>query len=348
MPMVNFVPDTMGGTESVLRALLPVLAAQPGLDVTAYLSAAARFDGKAEVLHGVSGGKSLKDWARTRLQTLLRRSSLHRQIGAADLYAYPFTVPWPEPPRGIPRCVTVHDVQHLDLPELFSPQVRAFRALAYDRPPRTAQAVITVSEWAKERIATRLRIDPDKIHVAYNGVNRAAFTPNLGQRKHFALYPARGWPHKNHELLLRAWPQVRRAVPDLELVLTGGALDGIGPVPAGVTVRGLVSFAELIELYQQASVLVFPSRYEGFGMPVLEAMATGCPVACSTAGSLPEVCGDAAITFDPGDIDALAAAVVQALADTEQLQRRGLARVEAFTWQGCAEATERAYFAAVG
>ena len=103
---------------------------------------------------------------------------------------------------------------------------------------------------------------------------------------------------------------VRRDAPALRLVLTGGGLESLGDLPSWVDNRGLVSREELLSLYQRAACLAFPSRYEGFGLPPLEAMASGCPVAAAAAGSLPEVCGDAATMFDPDDAADMAQAIL--------------------------------------
>src|SRR5215213_8016876 len=121
----------------------------------------------------------------------------------------------------------------------------------------------------------------------------------------FLLYPASPWPHKNHARLLEAFTLVRRERPELRLVLTGS---GHGVLPDGVESVGYVTQDELASLYRRASALVFPSLYEGFGQPPLEAMACGCPVACSDLPPLREVCGDAAVYFDPEDPEAIAAA----------------------------------------
>ncbi|POC80821.1 glycosyl transferase family 1, partial [Vibrio vulnificus] len=102
------------------------------------------------------------------------------------------------------------------------------------------------------------------------------------------MYPARGWAHKNHAKLFEAMKILKKSHPDLTLVLTGGGLDELSP-PDNVEVRGLVSFEELKDLYRTAKCMVFPSLYEGFGLPPLEAMASGCPVASSKSGALPEV-----------------------------------------------------------
>ncbi len=170
-----------------------------------------------------------------------------------------------------------------------------FRALAYHRSARSARIVIVPSEFVRERAVHFLGLDPARVRVIHHGIDHERLTPGDEPREPFLLYPARPWPHKNHARLYEAFSLLRRERPGLRLVLTGGGHEGA--VPAGVEVLGNVPDAELVSLYRRASALVFPSLYEGFGLPPLEAMACGCPVACSNAASLPEVCGDAARYF---------------------------------------------------
>jgi glycosyltransferase involved in cell wall biosynthesis len=131
---------------------------------------------------------------------------------------------------------------------------------------------------------------------------------------------------------------LRARLPDVRLVLTGGGREALGPLPEWVEHLGHVSDAALRDLYRSASCLAFPSLYEGFGLPPLEAMASGCPVAAATSGSLPEVCGDAAVLFDPRDVDAISSAMYVAITSRERLVPLGLARARLFTWRACADA----------
>ncbi len=155
----------------------------------------------------------------------------------------------------------------------------------------------------------------------------------------FLLYPARAWPHKNHARLFEAFALLRRERPELRLVLTNYE----GRTPERVESRGRVAPDELADLYRSAVALVFPSLYEGFGQPPLEAMACGCPVACSSVASLPEVVDGAARLFDPTNPQEIAAAVEDILRDPDPWIQAGLARAAEFTWNACARAHETVY-----
>jgi glycosyltransferase involved in cell wall biosynthesis len=187
-----------------------------------------------------------------------------------------------------------------------------------------------------------MSVDPDRIEVIHLGLDHELFRPGDEQREPFLLYPANPWPHKNHARLFEALALVRRQRPELRLVLTGTGLERLD-VPEGVEVKGRVPHEELASLFRRASALVFPSLYEGFGQPPLEAMASGTPVAVSTAGSLPEVCGDAARYFDPTSVEEIAEAVLTVLEAPEPLMERGLRRAAAFTWDETARRHDAVY-----
>jgi glycosyltransferase involved in cell wall biosynthesis len=139
--------------------------------------------------------------------------------------------------------------------------------------------------------------------------------------------------------LFDAFQVLRERHPNLELVLT--SYDG--PVPDGVRSLGHVSRGELVRLYQTAAALVFPSLFEGFGQPPLEAMACGCPVACSNAASLPEVCGEAARLFDPTSVEEIVDATEDVLANGDVWRPRGLERARTFTWDETARRHDEVY-----
>jgi len=209
---------------------------------------------------------------------------------------------------------------------------------------RRARRVIAISQHVKETLVERMEIEADRVDVIHLGLDHDLFQPNGAEaRRPFLLYPANPWPHKNHERLFDAFRRVRRARPELRLVLTGTGLERLPPHPEGVEVRDRVPREELAELYRTASALVFPSLYEGFGQPPLEAMASGTPVAVSAAGSLPEVCGDAAIYFDATSVDEIAEAIVAVLERPGHLVERGLARAAQFTWDATARRHDEVY-----
>ena len=345
LSMLTLVPGGMGGSETYVRELVRELSGRD-LDVSALVSpAGAGFGGgmAEQVVADFPTGAAARDRARALVLAGLRRRRLAAWSAGPDVVHYPFTVPVPPTVDDQRSVVTLLDVQHRDLPQLFSRAERAYRSVAYDRAARHADAVVTISNFCKQRIVAHLGIDPTRIHVAHLGVRAEEFTPQLGAREPFLLYPAKGWPHKNHRTLFDAFRLLRADRPDLHLVLTGAQTHELAPVPDGVEVRGLVERAELVELYRRAAVTVFPSRYEGFGLPPIEAMASGCPVAVAAAGTLPEGVGDAGVLFDPDDPDDVARGVEEAIDRASELQHPALERSRAFTWGACADVHERVY-----
>jgi glycosyltransferase involved in cell wall biosynthesis len=200
--------------------------------------------------------------------------------------------------------------------------------------------VITISEHAREALVERLRLDPQRVVAIHLAVDQDRFSPDGRAREPFLLYPANAWPHKNHARLFEAFGRLRAERPELRLVLTGAAHDRLPPLPDGVESRGHVGLDDLVGLYRSAAALVYPSLYEGFGIPCVEAMACGCPVAASDVASIPEVCGNAAVYFDPLDPESIAEGIRRVL---DAPPPGGPERAARFTWDECARRHDEVY-----
>ena len=272
-----------------------------------------------------------------------------------DVLHHPLTVPIPVLP-GTPTVTTVYDLQHHELPQLFSRSERAYRRWAYDGAARRADLTLTTSEYSRARLAELPGVDPARIQSIPMGIDHDRFTPTGGDAderiaartpERFVLYPANLWPHKNHNRLIEAFGNI--ADHELELVLTGqdyGRGEGLqrAVARAGVAGRvhhlGHVRADELPALMRAAEAMIFPSLYEGFGSPPLEAMACGCPVASSSRASLAEIIGNATLTLDPDSVESITEAIERIARDTdlrERLRDRGMRHAASFTWQACAE-----------
>jgi glycosyltransferase involved in cell wall biosynthesis len=260
---------------------------------------------------------------------------VRRELELDELEAihFPLTVMIPRV-AGPPAVTTILDLQHEFLPGFFSRAELAYRRVVYRSSASASRRVITISEHARETLVERLGLDPERVHAIHLGVDHARFAPGEEERGDFLLYPANRWPHKNHERLFAAVERTGR-----RLVLTGSGHEG-KPAPRFVDVRGRVAPEELVRLLRTAAALVFPSLYEGFGQPPLEAMACATPVVVSDLPPLREVCGDAAVYVDPLDADSIAAGIEEAL---RRGGSDGPARAARFTWDACARAHDAVY-----
>jgi glycosyltransferase involved in cell wall biosynthesis len=230
----------------------------------------------------------------------------------------------------VPTVVTVHDLAILRAPEVFPPWHRLYGRFGLRRVLMAADAVVAVSAFSRDETVELAGVPAERIRVVPHGVD-SIFTPD-GRRAdgEYVVAVATLEPRKN---LARAVEAARQAGVELRVVGARGwggvDVDGwIGEVPD----------AELAALYRGARCLVYPSLYEGFGLPVLEAMACGTPVVTSAATAMEEVAGGAAVLVDPLDVAAIAAGIRETLDRRDELVSLGLARSREFTWERAADA----------
>lgn len=312
--------------------------------------------------------RSVKWYIRGVIRNLFKFDLLNPEIYASkvDLLHHPFSLLSPTCP-DIPSVITFHDLQHEFYPEFFSKTELLYRKINYRNSAAHAAKIIAISQFTKNSLIDFLGVNPDKIHVIPNGYG-AEFEPindelrlktvrdRYNLHKPFMFYPAATWPHKNHLTLLQA---VRAMVSQYKfdglLVLTGIPMQNNDRVMEeirrlnltdSVRVLGYVPYQDLPGLYNLARMLIFPSYFEGFGIPIVEAMACGCPIVCSNTTSLPEVAGPAAVLFDPHQVDEIAGKAWQLWCDEgtrAQMKLLGFERVKTFSWRNNAEETLAVY-----
>lgn len=267
-----------------------------------------------------------------------------------DVYFCPFGTLWPRPVRK-PSVLTFHDMQERFYPEFFTKKEHEERFFHYDWSLRMADAVIAISEFTRDMSVQIAGASRRKFHVVHHVPDElpapqkpATWTP-ADEARPFVFYPANFWKHKNHLALIAAMARVKSENPGLALVCTGSLLgrdaewnDAVAAAGVGDRIRhlGKVSRAEISWLFRHARALVFPSLFEGFGIPLLEAMQTDCPIACGHNTSQPDVARHAALYFDAANPASIATAILRIDRD-EPLRTRlvaaGRERLGAFTAQ---------------
>jgi len=292
---------------------------------------------------GVTHAQKLWAWIASRVY----RRRVWRDIesaagGEIDIAFYPFTAVQPRPRRGTKSIVVVHDLQHLDMPHAFTRAQKIYRRIAYERPSMTCDAVVTVSDFTSKSVIEHLGVPSTKIHRVYPGIDSDLFRPGTRTApvEPVLYYPARGLPHKNHQRLFRAVERAREAHPGLTLILSGSDEQSLHPLPDFVVHVGNITPENVRDLYRGVTAVVFPSLYEGFGFPPLEALATGTPVVASRAGALPEVLAEHAILVDQLDVMSITDGIEKALLMSNSGSRSSADSASAvahFTWSKTAE-----------
>ena len=261
-----------------------------------------------------------------------------------------------------PLVVSIHDVSYARRPEWYPNRLDPLRLAFYARSARRADRVVACSTFSRDEIVAAYQLDPARIDVVPLAVG-SAFSPLPERtREPFVLHVGDLHPRRNLTMLLEVIADLRRSESSLgaiRLVLAGadrgelatlrGLAQRLGAVEA-LEYAGVPGDGDLAELYRRASLFAYPSRYEGFGLPVLEAMSSGCPVVSSSAASLPEVTGSSAMLVGPEDARGWREAIRHVLGDPGyacELARGGLQRAATFTWDRTADATLASYRRAV-
>lgn len=272
--------------------------------------------------------------------------------------------------RSSRPVLTIHDLQYLFYPEYFTRSKLTYLRNMVPRSAEAARVVMTPSEFTRRTVIERLGIDPSIVVVVPHGISSTTRTaPSVDVRARYGidgryfLYPAATYPHKNHLMLVDAFARLLETHPEATLVLTGahgstqwgtarstesGIAEEVRRLGIEERVRplGYVPQEDLEALYQQAVALTFPSRFEGFGAPILEAWSRGCPVIASDATALPEVMGDAGYLLSPDNPEEWRNAMWDLLEDEDLRSiyaRAGAERAKRFSWARAADVLEETY-----
>lgn len=355
-----------GGIGTYLRELVPALqAADPTIRITLFH---ARFPGGRPEPWMASFDRRPLDRSIRRLYptwNLAGRPALPEPLASMDLLHAPTPAGIPPPGHGQRLVATVHDLAFRAFPRAFPRSWRALYRLGTRRAARRADAVIVPSESTARDLVRHEGADPARVHVVPMAAallateeDPAAVLRQLKVRVPYLLFVGTLEPRKNVVRLVRAYRRAigRSGLPHA-LVLAGPLGWGAQPLhrelalegPGEVQLTGAVGPSDLDALYRGADAFVYPSLYEGFGLPVLEAMARGVPTITSATSSLPEVAGDAALTVDPRSVLHIADSIQRLLTDPperERLAKAGEARATGFSWRRTAELTLKVYEAA--
>ena len=269
---------------------------------------------------------------------------------------------------NVPWSLVIHmkTMHAFTVPEAISPMARVYRQMQYPRSARVADAIIINSESLRAEIQRYLKVDDRKLRLIYEAVDHDLFKPGdaaaarakvatHGVTKPFVLFVSSLWQYKNCDGLLRAWALARGELGDRQLAIVGAGrdekylaslrslADELG-IAGDVVFVGGIPLEQTVDFYRAADLFVYPSLNETFGLPILEAMACGCPVVTSDTSAMPETAGQAAVLADPKDPASSARAIVEAAGpDRDRLRDLGLRRAGQFTWGATAAATLDVY-----
>lgn len=263
---------------------------------------------------------------------------------------------------NIPTTFSIPDMQHEYYPDFFTKEVLDWRKKYFQLSALSASVIFTISERSKDDICRFLNVAPEKVIVTYldsapwfneqlNGLMMNEVKNKHELPEKYIFFPANTWPHKNHKTLIESFKLVHERHPDLVLMLTGYGSNAHEDIVKQIKESGLsknirflgyVDKKEIPYIYKAAQCLVFPSLFEGFGIPIVEAMRSECPVVCSNNTSIPEVAGEACLYFDPLDVQDIAEKVISLIESPllrAELVEKGREQVEKFSYERCARQT---------
>ncbi len=280
-------------------------------------------------------------------QVTLPRAATRAEIDV--LYSPGYTLPLR---AQCPQVVTIHDTQFLDYPPDFPWLSRQAQRVLVGRGARVAGAITTVSSFSRGRIARYFGVPEEKIFVAHSALSGLFESPQpCPVEKPYLLYIANTYPHKNAPRLVGAFARIADQIPH-RLVICGQPREGEPPVHPRVERIHHIPYEHLIGLVQGADLMVFPSLYEGFGRPVVEAQEAGTRVIAANSASIPEIGGNGATYFDATTVEGIAEAILGALSESAEERQRyieaGQRNAKRFTWEACAHQTLEAFHHALG
>jgi glycosyltransferase involved in cell wall biosynthesis len=268
---------------------------------------------------------------------------------------------------NIPWSLVLHlkTMHAFSAPVSVAPLTRMYRRLNYPRSARAADAIIINSQSLRSEVEQYLQVDPRKLKLIYEAVDHELFRPgdagearaqvkSHGVTEPYVLFVSSMWPYKNCDGLLRAWAIARAELPGRQLVVVGPGRDekyyaGLHTLADELGISGEVVFTggvpleDTVAFYRAADVFAYPSLNETFGLPILEAMACGCPVVTSNTTAMPETAGGAAVLADPRDPASIAGGIIEAVGSRDRLREAGLKRAAEFTWAATAASTLDVY-----
>lgn len=354
-------PGQVGGSEIYLREVLYRLSRLPDTRVTAFGSASA-----IESLRGVCDGVALFSGAYSQAKRLaaenyqlnqeLRRRPFDVLFSPANFASVLLSAP-------VPQVATIHDLQHISMPSNFDLSTRVARSLLFRLTFARCARLISISDFTREQVIHHYALHPAQIATVHSGVTLVERPDErevqeakvrYGLHGPFFMYPAMLAPHKNHVVLLEAFAHFLRLSPTpVRLVLTGKKTDHWGPlarqaanlgIANQVTHLGFIDHRDVVRLLSGAIALLFPSTFEGFGLPLLEAMSVGTPVLASRAASIPEIAAsDSAMLLPASAPLSWAHAMEQVLLPETRarLVANGTRNAVRFSWDACAANTRK-------